>query len=251
MFEDTSAHIEELCFVALLVKKDQFDVFFQNRIYVIATDLCKREDNRNKLHLPSTTPTSIMKLANSGDLWNANIAKSSAFMMELRIALLRLSARFISDTCLQDENCIFNLYTAGLDRIIFEDEQADVSLDPDSLIDVMKIRLEKINQEKEKFKKKEQKAISRQRIPGGHPIQPTTEDLLPEKYKSFLSDTIQKIRAGHIAMPKPFGTKARLEAEEEARLKVKKKTIRSKQKGSSKSRRRSKKIKKSCFSKSF
>ena len=115
----------------------------------------------------------------------------------------------------------------------------------------MKIRLEKINQEKEKFKKKEQKAISRQRIPGGHPIQPTTEDLLPEKYKSFLSDTIQKIRAGHIAMPKPFGTKARLEAEEEARLKVKKKTIRSKQKGSSKSRRRSKKIKKSCFSKSF
>ena len=242
-------HIGELNFAVQCVKRSDFGSFFAITTNSISKYLEWRCDKRNELHLPSTDPASITESTNSGNHWDASTAEQAASMMCLRIAILRLSAPFIRDICLQDEDCSFNLYTTGLDGIIFADELEEHSIDPDSLIELMDRRCQKILQEQEKFVEKAKKALSRQGILGQQFVETTKQDLLPTKFKTFLSDIIQKMRAGHIAMPKPFGTKALLEAEEKARITAAKNKLEADQKAAQRAKEEAKRSKKAALAK--
>ena len=187
-----------------LIDNNRFDDFFSFSNDVISSYVIWRGQNGKRLRLPETDQKSINKDMKAGNYWDANLAESAASMLDFRIALLRLSARFISTSRLSDRPFLLHFYSNTFDELIFADELDEHPIHPDYLIGKFTKRVQKYDKEYTKSK-----------------LNP--EEFLPAEFQNNISIIIKKIKAKTIAMPKPFGTRARLEAEEEARIKTAKK----------------------------
>ncbi len=206
-----------------LIDNNRLDDFFSFSNDVISSYVIWRGQNGKRLRLPETDQKSINKDMKAGNYWDANLAESAASMLDFRIALLRLSARFISTSRLSDKTFLLNFYRNTFDELIFADELDEHPIHPDYLIGEFTKRVQKYEKEHTKSK-----------------INP--EGFLPAEFQKNISIIIKKIKARAIAMPKPFGTRARLEAEEEARIKTAKKEFEEEKKATQRKKEEEKRV---------